>query len=147
MRPARPSYSLPPSTTMLLNVQRVRHEHVLAARSRFMLDHVRPMPTHSLRRHWLDRKDGRSARIANDGWSWTMVAIISRMFPARHPQNEALIISRCRCRHEFCYLCGEVWKRCACDQWDPERLLARANQVVVKKKPSGPGCSGIGSDG
>ena len=24
----------------------------------------------------------------------------------------------CRCRHEFCYLCGRKWKDCPCPQWD-----------------------------
>ncbi|KAI1390837.1 uncharacterized protein F4822DRAFT_394597 [Hypoxylon trugodes] len=24
----------------------------------------------------------------------------------------------CRCRHEFCYICGAPWKTCGCDQFD-----------------------------
>ncbi len=36
----------------------------------------------------------------------------------------------CRCRAEFCYLCGLRWQTCQCKFWDPPRLLARANTVV-----------------
>ncbi|KAM7213808.1 hypothetical protein V8F06_010804 [Rhypophila decipiens] len=36
----------------------------------------------------------------------------------------------CRCRAEFCYECGEIWKTCECDQWQEERLVARANEIV-----------------
>ena len=28
------------------------------------------------------------------------------------------------------YVCGERWKTCPCDQWNEDRLVARANQVV-----------------
>ncbi|PBP18079.1 hypothetical protein BUE80_DR010964 [Diplocarpon rosae] len=34
--------------------------------------------------------------------------------------------SRCPCSAEFCYACGERWKTCQCDQWDENRLYARA---------------------
>lgn len=30
----------------------------------------------------------------------------------------------------YSYVCGERWKTCACDQWDEDRLMARAIQVV-----------------
>ncbi|KAM7183895.1 hypothetical protein V8F33_013304 [Rhypophila sp. PSN 637] len=36
----------------------------------------------------------------------------------------------CRCRAEFCYECGEIWKTCKCEQWQEERLIARANEIV-----------------
>ncbi|KAK4210437.1 hypothetical protein QBC37DRAFT_475004 [Rhypophila decipiens] len=36
----------------------------------------------------------------------------------------------CRCRAQFCYLCGERWKTCNCAQWQEERLVARANEIV-----------------
>ncbi|KAK4233576.1 hypothetical protein C8A03DRAFT_47915 [Achaetomium macrosporum] len=32
----------------------------------------------------------------------------------------------CRCGAQFCYVCGEAWKRCQCPQWDERRLLRRA---------------------
>jgi hypothetical protein len=64
-----------------------------------------------------------------------MVVIISRMFGVHSFRHETLTSSSCLCRHEFCYLCGETWKRCACDQWDPDRLLARANQIVERNNP------------
>lgn len=36
----------------------------------------------------------------------------------------------CRCKTEFCYVCKEHWKNCACPQWDEQRLLAAAEQRV-----------------
>ncbi|KAF2008479.1 hypothetical protein BU24DRAFT_360149, partial [Aaosphaeria arxii CBS 175.79] len=33
---------------------------------------------------------------------------------------------RCVCSAEFCYLCGARWKTCRCDQWNEDRLVARA---------------------
>jgi hypothetical protein len=36
----------------------------------------------------------------------------------------------CRCGAEFCYVCGLLWKTCACAQWDEERLLARAQAIA-----------------
>ncbi|CAJ2507063.1 Uu.00g082490.m01.CDS01 [Anthostomella pinea] len=35
----------------------------------------------------------------------------------------------CRCRAEFCYVCGVPWKQCRCPQWDEGRLLDRAVQI------------------
>ncbi|PIL32154.1 hypothetical protein GSI_06860 [Ganoderma sinense ZZ0214-1] len=32
----------------------------------------------------------------------------------------------CRCRFEFCYMCGSRWKTCDCPQWHEERLRAAA---------------------
>ncbi|KAH6640997.1 hypothetical protein F5144DRAFT_119358 [Chaetomium tenue] len=40
----------------------------------------------------------------------------------------------CRCGAQFCYVCGEVWKRCACAQWDEGNLFNRAN-VVIDRNP------------
>ncbi|GAB1313329.1 hypothetical protein MFIFM68171_03539 [Madurella fahalii] len=36
----------------------------------------------------------------------------------------------CRCGYQFCYVCGERWKTCGCQQWDEERLVTRANAIV-----------------
>ncbi|KAK5164724.1 hypothetical protein LTR04_001645 [Oleoguttula sp. CCFEE 6159] len=43
----------------------------------------------------------------------------------------------CICNAQFCYLCGVPWKTCACPQWDKERLLARANQIVARNAAVG----------
>ncbi|KAE9378173.1 hypothetical protein N431DRAFT_174373 [Stipitochalara longipes BDJ] len=39
----------------------------------------------------------------------------------------------CTCRAEFCYVCGRRWRTCDCAQWNEDRLLARANQVVARR--------------
>ncbi|KAF7891353.1 uncharacterized protein EAF02_001678 [Botrytis sinoallii] len=33
---------------------------------------------------------------------------------------------KCRCRAEFCYLCGSMWKSCSCPQLQEDRLVARS---------------------
>ncbi|KAF2663814.1 hypothetical protein BT63DRAFT_444285 [Microthyrium microscopicum] len=43
---------------------------------------------------------------------------------------------RCKCGHQFCYICGVEWKKCRCAQWDENRLVARAN-VIVNREPAG----------
>ncbi|EHA19664.1 hypothetical protein ASPNIDRAFT_179760 [Aspergillus niger ATCC 1015] len=39
----------------------------------------------------------------------------------------------CKCRAEFCYLCGLQWKTCECVVWAEERLVARAVEVVDRQ--------------
>ncbi|KAK4445275.1 putative RING finger protein [Podospora aff. communis PSN243] len=39
----------------------------------------------------------------------------------------------CRCGAQFCYECGETWKRCRCELWEEGRLMARANNVVNRE--------------
>ncbi|GAO47924.1 hypothetical protein G7K_2120-t1 [Saitoella complicata NRRL Y-17804] len=41
----------------------------------------------------------------------------------------------CRCRAEWCYLCGEKWKRCTCPQWDERYLYRRAALQVDRQAP------------
>jgi hypothetical protein len=42
-------------------------------------------------------------------------------------------LNRCPCRAEFCYICAQRWKTCRCEQWNEDRLYARANQVVARQ--------------
>ncbi|KAG9235906.1 hypothetical protein BJ875DRAFT_421067 [Amylocarpus encephaloides] len=39
----------------------------------------------------------------------------------------------CHCGAQFCYICAQRWKTCACAQWNEERLISRANQVVARR--------------
>ncbi|PQE33416.1 IBR finger domain-containing protein [Rutstroemia sp. NJR-2017a WRK4] len=39
----------------------------------------------------------------------------------------------CHCGAQFCYICAQRWKICACAQWDEERLVSRAEQVVARQ--------------
>ncbi|KAF8847452.1 hypothetical protein BDZ45DRAFT_636984 [Acephala macrosclerotiorum] len=39
----------------------------------------------------------------------------------------------CYCGAQFCYICARRWKTCLCAQWNEERLLRRANQVVARR--------------
>jgi hypothetical protein len=41
----------------------------------------------------------------------------------------------CRCRKEFCYLCAETWKNCACTQWDEHRLVEAAEDRARRQLP------------
>lgn len=38
----------------------------------------------------------------------------------------------CICKAQFCYLCGLCWKQCACRQWDDDRLVTRAQDIVAR---------------
>jgi hypothetical protein len=42
---------------------------------------------------------------------------------------------RCKCKAEFCYVCGVKWKKCQCPQWDENRLVDRVNRVVAHHQP------------
>lgn len=57
-----------------------------------------------------------------------------RSFLSMNSLSLSLMKSRCRCRAEFCYVCGARWKTCTCAQWDEHRLIDRA-QVVVDRDP------------
>lgn len=41
---------------------------------------------------------------------------------------------RCRCGHEFCYLCGNRWRTCQCIIFDEDMLYQRAQQVAVRPR-------------
>ncbi|CAK3745156.1 Hypothetical predicted protein [Lecanosticta acicola] len=38
----------------------------------------------------------------------------------------------CPCGAQFCYVCGARWHACACPQWDEQRLVERATQIVER---------------
>ncbi|KAH8586700.1 hypothetical protein B0O99DRAFT_665658 [Bisporella sp. PMI_857] len=44
----------------------------------------------------------------------------------------------CPCSAQFCYICARPWKTCACAQWNEDRLLRRANQVVARRPVADP---------
>ncbi|KAG6002304.1 hypothetical protein E4U21_003255 [Claviceps maximensis] len=34
----------------------------------------------------------------------------------------------CRCKAEFCYICGVAWKNCNCERWDEARIIHQEEQ-------------------
>jgi hypothetical protein len=42
-------------------------------------------------------------------------------------------MARCKCRAEFCYLCGLGWKTFSCERWNEQRLVERAQEVVDRE--------------
>jgi len=51
--------------------------------------------------------------------------------------NKILLIGNsCKCKAEWCYVCGVKWKNCQCPQWDENRLVERVNQVVAHQPPA-----------
>ncbi|CAK1354574.1 uncharacterized protein RHO25_001636 [Cercospora beticola] len=43
----------------------------------------------------------------------------------------------CRCKAEFCYVCGETWKNCRCPLYDETRLLEQAQRVAERQQQGG----------
>ncbi|KAL4806770.1 hypothetical protein BDV18DRAFT_159940 [Aspergillus unguis] len=43
----------------------------------------------------------------------------------------------CKCRAEFCYLCGLQWRTCSCERWNEQRLVERAQEVVDREANHG----------
>ncbi|KAF8860128.1 hypothetical protein BDZ45DRAFT_588835 [Acephala macrosclerotiorum] len=41
----------------------------------------------------------------------------------------------CRCKAEWCYVCGANWKTCQCPTWSEARLLGRAEQIADRIIP------------
>ncbi|KAI0850910.1 hypothetical protein F5Y00DRAFT_251917 [Daldinia vernicosa] len=35
----------------------------------------------------------------------------------------------CKCRSQFCYICGDPWKTCSCRHWDEGRIHYRAEEI------------------
>lgn len=48
-------------------------------------------------------------------------------------QHTVAHIYRCKCKAEFCYMCGLRWHTCSCGDWEDEHLNARANEVVERE--------------
>ncbi|CAI7603043.1 unnamed protein product [Penicillium discolor] len=44
--------------------------------------------------------------------------------------------SRCRCRHEFCYVCSTPWKQCECAHWDEAMLQEQAELIATRNQPA-----------
>jgi hypothetical protein len=61
------------------------------------------------------------------------VAIIVVVWSNWRSKKTAANFQRCHCSAQFCYICGERWKTCTCAQWNEDRLIARANQVVARQ--------------
>ena len=85
---------------------------------------------------WPRSKAGSAAMLAVQWSSWIMVVITWRAssFPASSIQITNFQCS-CKCGAEFCYVCGVNWKHCPCDQWNEERLVVRAREVVNRDAP------------
>ena len=39
----------------------------------------------------------------------------------------------CRCKHQFCYLCGVEWKKCECAHWHEENLVEDAQRRMNRR--------------
>ncbi|OMP88016.1 hypothetical protein BK809_0002773 [Diplodia seriata] len=50
---------------------------------------------------------------------------------------------RCCCGAHFCYACGNPWKTCDCAQWDEERLLKRATDLVAPPAAAAAGTAAV----
>jgi E3 ubiquitin-protein ligase RNF144 len=73
-------------------------------------------------------------------------------YVSEHRIDNALVTynGRCRCKHEFCYLCGAQWKRCACPKSDDNyryRPTPRAGDYHVCdfRRVNGQVCDGCGA--
>jgi E3 ubiquitin-protein ligase RNF144 len=80
-------------------------------------------------------------------------------YVSQHPIDDVLLNNHCRCRctHEFCYLCGAQWKRCACPLFGEELLTeplpvpAAAPEAVARhlhhwRRLNDEHCRGCGAD-
>lgn len=52
--------------------------------------------------------------------------------------RHTLIVCSCRCRAAFCFNCGLRWKTCSCAHFDEHRLLARAEEILIRRRREEP---------
>jgi len=45
-------------------------------------------------------------------------------------------MTRCRCRHQFCYLCVAKWKTCKCPVWNERNIINPAERVAGPAAPA-----------
>ncbi|RAK97440.1 E3 ubiquitin-protein ligase [Aspergillus ibericus CBS 121593] len=67
------------------------------------------------------------ALAANEGWQrcFSCRAIVALGIGCYH--------ITCKCRAQFCYLCGMRWKTCTCERWAEDHLVVRAEEVVDRE--------------
>jgi hypothetical protein len=54
------------------------------------------------------------------------------MWRTREPLNASRVPNQPTDFLQFCYVCSERWKTCACPQWEENNLLARANTILQR---------------
>lgn len=54
------------------------------------------------------------------------ITYVLRSLMALTPTNS---LNRCRCRHQFCYLCVAEWKTCGCPVWDERNIIDAAAPI------------------
>jgi hypothetical protein len=67
-------------------------------------------------------KVGRLALTVRLSSKSTKDATTSRRSIRINVPYQILTHCRCRCSHQFCYICGATWKTCQCQQWTDRNL-------------------------
>lgn len=88
-----------------------------------------------------ERMVGRGVLLVGGSLSLMLDVIISRTSPFSLPikvSHFRIIVwltegRSCICSAQFCYLCAATWKTCPCPQWNENRLLRRAEEVVARE--------------
>ncbi|KAH7391264.1 hypothetical protein BKA64DRAFT_579085 [Cadophora sp. MPI-SDFR-AT-0126] len=72
-------------------------------------------------------EDMRQLEVLAEGEGWTRCPECRRMVDL----IQGCYHMSCPCKTQFCYLCAAFpWKACECPQWDEDRLMERAQEVV-----------------
>lgn len=66
-------------------------------------------------------------------WRYLLTSVVAVL--AVHNSGTPPFLCQCYPTDIESYVCGERWKTCPCDQWNEDRLVARANQVVARDLP------------
>ncbi|KAI6317352.1 hypothetical protein MCOR07_009445 [Pyricularia oryzae] len=76
------------------------------------------------------------ALAAKEGWQrcYSCRRIVEFKGGCYHMSKGAIFITGCRCRAEFCYICGGRWKSCRCQFWE-ERGLVNVAAIVDDGNP------------